>query len=126
LTLARQHGKIGCMPPRKTRRAIADLDELNVPGNDDPEFAGQEVAVYINNEDGSAGLRPASFDRLRPHTVDVLAELQRTVAARRRLADYIAHLVPEAREAGASWAQIGWSVGTSGEAARQRWGAEVE
>ena len=31
-------------------------------------------------------------------------------------------LVAEARSAGLSWAVIGWSVGTTGEAARQRWG----
>jgi hypothetical protein len=35
----------------------------------------------------------------------------------------IAETVQEARSAGASWDAIGWSVGTTGEAARQRWAA---
>lgn len=39
-----------------------------------------------------------------------------------QLEDERATLVAELRERGASWAVIGWLVGTSGEAARKRWG----
>ena len=38
----------------------------------------------------------------------------------------LARLVAECRDYGVSWAAIGWSIGTSGEAARQRFGGSDE
>jgi hypothetical protein len=42
----------------------------------------------------------------------------------RDLQDALASLVASARSRGVSWALIGSAVGTTGEAARQRWGRE--
>ncbi|WP_240759486.1 hypothetical protein [Phytoactinopolyspora endophytica] len=50
----------------------------------------------------------------------------RRVAYRRSLVEReLADAVRDARDAGASWAKIGDELGTSGEAARQRYGGRV-
>lgn len=69
----------------------------------------------------SAGTGPGRR-RLNLDALDVLADIQREVreiAARR---DRLDALVDEARETGTPWHLIGFSVGTTGEGARQRWG----
>lgn len=51
-----------------------------------------------------------------------LAELSTAVSARARAEQQLADAVTAARSAGYSWATIGSLIGTSGEAARQRYG----
>jgi hypothetical protein len=71
--------------------------------------------------DGRAVLLPSSFEPAYGD-VDLLADVQASVRAIRRQRDQLDAAVMHARVAGLSWATIGFSVGTTGEAARQRWG----
>lgn len=106
------------MPARK-QPGRSELDDMNVPGND--EFDGEDQVVALN-EHGAAVIRPKSFDRLPPRALELANQLMGLVAHRRFLAQHIDELVPRARDLGLSWGQIGWCVGTSGQAAQQRWG----
>ena len=61
--------------------------------------------------------------------VDVLVEeylLQRAVVARARSEQQLVETVAKARSAGISWQKIGALVGTSAQAAQQRYGAVLE
>ena len=53
---------------------------------------------------------------------DALSGLRRAVTARSDAERSIRDAVDRARQAGLSWALIGSAIGTSGEAARQRYG----
>ncbi len=65
---------------------------------------------------------PDPADELDPGAVALLrAAIQERSDAERHVLD----AVKAAREAGLSWASIGLFVGTSGEAARQRYGSKV-
>jgi hypothetical protein len=55
-----------------------------------------------------------------------LRELRRAVLDRAAAEAYVAELVTVARGEGHAWSAIGAMLGTSGEAARQRYGGEVE
>jgi hypothetical protein len=70
------------------------------------------------------------FERYEPNDVDELdvgaASALRTAVAERSSAErHLIEAVREARHAGLSWAAIGQLVGTSGEAARQRYAKRV-
>lgn len=70
-------------------------------------------------------LVPRAVDRLGSEqrgSVFEAARLSREIADRQ--AQLTVHVL-DARARGVSWAVIGWAVGTSGEAARQRWGSAV-
>jgi hypothetical protein len=62
---------------------------------------------------------PSSADERDP---EVFGELRRAVLSRSDAERSIVDAVKHARESGYSWAFIGSLVGTSGEAARQRYG----
>lgn len=95
-------------------------DEHTVPGNfADDEMVSEGVAVTIR--DGVAGFRPIAFDRLSEEQGEHAAELMLLVGQRRQLAREIDEMVEHMRGIGCSWGVIGWCVGTSSEAARQRW-----
>jgi hypothetical protein len=55
-----------------------------------------------------------------------LMALRRTAYRRALLEGEIIEIVRQAREAGASWARIGKELGTTGEAARQRYAGKVD
>ncbi len=77
----------------------------------------EELADQLDNlEPDSAGIRDAS----------VLAELRQAVLDRAAAEARIAELVGRARHEGHSWSAIGAMLGTSGEAARQRYSDIVE
>ncbi|HSH59577.1 MAG TPA: hypothetical protein VK988_08050 [Acidimicrobiales bacterium] len=68
----------------------------------------------------------AHLDKLDPDSADVrdakaLAELRQAVLDRAAAEARIAELVSTARQGGHSWSAIGAMLGTSGEAARQRY-----
>lgn len=113
------------MAKRKApRKPVADpsLDEDLDTGFMDTE--GGVVSVY-DPESGRAyfaPLEPAGLKKLSPQAAQVLSELQSIVIHRRDLAMELEERVQVLRDLGVSWQLIGWSVGTSGEAARQRWG----
>ena len=62
---------------------------------------------------------PRAEDEREP---DALSELRRAVTSRSDAERSIRDAVDRARQAGLSWALIGSAIGTSGEAARQRYG----
>jgi hypothetical protein len=69
-----------------------------------------------------AVLRPASVERATPDQHDALHALQRAALEARQAQATLRAEVEYARDLGVSWGVIGWCVGTSGEAARQRYG----
>lgn len=66
--------------------------------------------------------RPRGYDALGEKGWAAGARLQEATAALRGLEQQRAEEVARLRALGASWAVVGWLVGTSGEAARKRWG----
>jgi hypothetical protein len=58
--------------------------------------------------------------------LEVFATLRRSVVARSEAERSIRDAVVQARKRGYSWRMIGSLIGTSGEAARQRYGAGVK
>lgn len=85
--------------PRTINEILAHADEL--------------AARFENHEPGLHHVDDATALRSLRAAVLARAEADRAVAA----------AVSDAREAGHSWAAIGAMLGTSGEAARQRFGA---
>lgn len=67
-------------------------------------------------------IAPRAWGRLSPEAQDVAAGVQRIAAQIHEMQGHLEMHVLELRELGASWDVIGWCVGTSGNAARQRWG----
>jgi hypothetical protein len=105
------------------RRQVA-LEDLEPMRDEQAAAKGVQVRV-VTGPDGerSAVLVPVAFSRLSQEAVEVVADLQRKALALREIRDEVEALVIESRDAGASWAVIGWSIGMNGEAARKRWGA---
>ncbi len=99
-----------------------DHEECGTPGDDgtDLDLVADGVVVALAPA-GGAYLMPKSVARLTGDAADVVAELQDAALARREINDRVEQLVCAARDLGASWDAIGWSVGTTGQAARQRW-----
>ena len=87
--------------PRSIDELIAQADELA------DEFEG-----YEPNED----------DRGEP----ALMALRRAAYRRALIERELVEMVRHAREAGASWSKIGKELGTSGEAARQRYADRID
>lgn len=56
----------------------------------------------------------------------VLMALRRTAYRRALIERELVEMVCQAREAGASWSKIGKELGTSGEAARQRYADKID
>jgi len=100
-----------------TRSNGDDFDPITL-GTDDP---GEDVAV-LRTSGGSALMVPASMRRLSGEQADLVAELQRAAVAVHAAQLEVDRLVEECRDASCSWGVVGWSVGTTAEAARQRWG----
>jgi hypothetical protein len=102
----------------------ADLD-LSVGG---PEFADERVvlAMTIDPETSRvrAALLPRSIRTATPELAALYADCQGITTKIAALAEDLDALVPEMREAGASWSAIGWCCGISREAAYQRWGRD--
>ncbi len=70
------------------------------------------------------------FERYEPRDDDrgepTLRALRRAAYRRALIERDVIETVRQAREAGASWTKIGRELGTSGEAARQRYGNKVD
>ncbi len=70
------------------------------------------------------------FEGYVPHEADrgepALLALRRAAYRRALIERELVERVLQAREAGESWAKIGNELGTSGEAARQRYGKKVD
>jgi len=98
-------------------------DHWGTPGGDgsDPEAVNDGVEI-LRAPSGAHYFRPRSITKLTGDAADVIAEVQAAALQREKIGRRLEELVNEARECGASWDAIGWSVGTTGQAARQRWG----
>lgn len=103
---------------------MASRDDLFDPmtlGVDDP---GEDV-LLMRSQSGRALLVPQSISRLGSDAADVVADLQQAALAVAEAQLRVAALVHEARLLGVSWNAIGWSVGMTGQSARERWREEV-
>jgi len=91
--------------------------------NDGP-VAVRRLALNESVQDGRAAafFAPRAYKRLTDEGQQVLASLQRIAAQIHEMQAHLDEHVLDARDLGASWDLIGWSVGTTGEGARQRWG----
>jgi hypothetical protein len=108
------------MRRQEVPEALEDLDPMS-----DMRAVGEGVQVRTHTgSDGkkSVSIQPRAFARLSEEGHEVMADLQRTAFELQEIREKLEALVIEARNVGASWALIGWSLGTSGDAARQRWG----
>jgi hypothetical protein len=72
--------------------------------------------------DGQPYLLPRSVTDLDGDQRQLLADVQHLVVIRAKALDEIGAMVGELRASGVSWGPIGWSVGTTADAARRRWG----
>jgi hypothetical protein len=99
-----------------------DFEPMEV-GNDD--FEGGVTVQMVTDEDGGrhAAFVPVALGRLGAEGLGMMADLQKVVLQIRESQDRLGALVVEARDLGMSWGSIGWCVGTSEPAARQRWGS---
>lgn len=110
------------MPRKPPQKPSAPDDEsvANFVGND----VYERVVVRLS-EAGTSFLQPVEpvgLAQLGQRAQEGLGILQRLVVERQQLLIDIDDMVEVLRGLGVSWNLIGWSVGTSGEAARQRWG----
>lgn len=105
------------------KRGYVPLEDLEPMGDDKAAAKGVQVRMITDSQGRrSAIFVPVAFARLSEEAVEVVADLQRETLLLQETRDRIEALVVEARTVGASWDVIGWSVGTSGQASRQRWG----
>ena len=78
----------------------------------------------IRTPDGGVVMLPASVRRLKGEQLEVASQVQALAAEIGRLQDHLGEAVDWGRQIGLSWGVIGWSVGTTGDAARKRWGVD--
>ena len=86
----------------------------------------QGAVQIVRTSDGEAFFRPArrprAWDWMGEEGQSLMSGLQHIAAEIHEMQGHLERHVLEARKIGASWDLIGWSVGTTGDAARQRWG----
>lgn len=87
-----------------------------------PRSMDELIARADELADAFEDYEPEDEDRGEP----ALMALRRVAYQRALLEGELLEAVRRAREAGASWAKIGQELGTSGEAARQRYADTVE
>jgi hypothetical protein len=119
---------MGSMSNRKKREMPGLVDVTGRVGEGHELEDGDDVVIMARGSEADglrrAAILPRSVSRLSGDAFDAVAELQRLGRMLQDVAAHIDQAVDEARECGASWNAIGWSLGTSGEAARQRWGSD--
>jgi hypothetical protein len=71
-------------------------------------------------------LRPRSIRLATPHAQGIAADLMSIANRIEELEADLSEMVWAGRDAGLSWEAIGFSVGTTGSAARKRWGVVVD
>lgn len=103
--------------PAKIQDPIASM------GDGQPE--DQAIVMVRGKTSGAAYFapaEPAAYRRLSPEQQVYVASVQEHGAALVEMQERLDELVAEARSADVSWHLIGWSLGMTGEGARQRWG----
>lgn len=106
------------MTNRRTHRQ--DLVPVNV-GHENPGGDGT-VALGYDDESGQAFLWPAALRMVEGEQKVAALELQSIARQIHQLQRVLDEAVNDARASRLSWQSIGWCLGTSGEAARQRFG----
>ncbi len=101
-----------------TRKHEDDLEPVDV-GHADPGGDGSVAVLY---RDGQAVLLPTAMRNLTGPRYEAVEELQLIARQIRAAQDLLGEAVEDARSEGLSWGSIGWCIGTSGEAARVRFG----
>jgi len=82
--------------------------------------------AFLTGSAGGVVLAPVSYRRLSAPARDAVQGVQEAATAIRAWQAQLEERVLAARDEGVSWDLLGWSVGTTGSAARKRWGAEPE
>lgn len=87
-----------------------------------------DVSVVVRDEGGAreAIFLPRGITRLGEEGFEIAHELQHITGALRIGTERLEAAVRDARALGLSWDSIGFCVGTTGEAARQRWGVVAD
>jgi ketosteroid isomerase-like protein len=88
------------------------------------DYALADDDVSIKWLDGRGVLVPRSLRKAGPEAQLACDAVMRKATELDDATRELETLVHEAREVGLSWDAIGWAVGTTGEAVRQRWGSE--
>jgi hypothetical protein len=110
-------------PPKRkiqVRDHSRDLEPVHLDNGDPSETAaGVEIR---RTKLGRGVIVPRSLRDMSGEAAEAVADLQGVVGEIENLQNQLDLFVNEARGHGVSWDGIGWCVGTTGEAARQRWG----
>lgn len=99
----------------RTKSAVAARPKTS------PESVAELPVRVQDQPEVLAGPRPRAVAQLSGDAEVVFNGLARSHRQLRQLEDQLADDVAAARGYGVSWATIGWAVGLSGEACRQRW-----
>ncbi len=106
------------------RRRDEWADEAAQPGGERTDVDLVAEGVEITRTAGGQGvLVPRAVGRLTGAALQAAAELQDLAMLRARVAEQVDEAVMDARAEGLSWSAIGWSLGTSAQAAQKRWGS---
>lgn len=111
---------------------------------DDPIIAQSALKHGLTEEDPKVTTMPRTAEQILAHAdklaarfedyepnpsdelnTDAVGQLRAAITEQSAAEHHLLDAVQAAREAGMSWASIGTFVGTSGEAAQQRYGARV-
>ncbi len=93
------------------------LDTVSI-GTDE---SGESVAVMLTRS-RQAVILPRSLSKLDGEQLQIAADLQHVVGQLMELQEALDEAVEDARTVGLSWVAVGWCVGTTAQAAQQRWG----
>jgi hypothetical protein len=97
-------------PPPTRHERMDSLDALD------------EDVQILRTFSGKGVVLPVSLRRLSIDGLEAAAEVQRIAFTMEELGEQLEAAIEELRANGGSWATVGFCVGTTGEAARQRWG----
>jgi hypothetical protein len=100
------------------------VPDLQLEGFPELPDGDETVTLSVDRETGVAGWWPESYKRLDGHVQSMLTSLREAVEYRRALESQIDEFVLDLRGHSISWTLIGFGVGTSAEAARQRWAGQ--
>jgi hypothetical protein len=86
-----------------------------------PGAGSDEQVDIVRGPDGRATFLPAGARGLKGQALTVWTDLLEAADDLRVVQEAVDEYVIEARNAGLSWATIGWAVGMTSEGARKRW-----
>lgn len=105
---------------RRPRRDVVQDTREFVPYTSGTDFDLEDVVLMVS--ESRAVILPRSLSRLGGEARAEARSLQQLGLQLQEIAEQIDAQVEQCRESGVSWSGIGWCLGTTGEAARQRWG----